>query len=55
MTNGSGSDAESVVRGIKRRTRTKYSSEEKVHIVLERLRGEGNRSALDYERDISVD
>jgi len=31
---------ESVVREIKRRTRKKYSSEEKIRIVLEGLRGE---------------
>ncbi len=34
------SDPESVVRQIKRRTRKKYSSEEKIRIVLEGLRGE---------------
>jgi transposase len=33
-------DSESVVREIKRRTRKKYSSEEKIRIVLEGLRGE---------------
>jgi transposase len=33
-------DAESIVRDIKRRTRRKYSSEEKIRIVLEGLRGE---------------
>lgn len=33
-------DAESVVRDIKRKTRKKYSSEEKIRIVLEGLRGE---------------
>jgi transposase len=32
--------AEGVVREIKRRTRKKYSSEEKIRIVLEGLRGE---------------
>ncbi len=32
--------AEAVVREIKRRTRRKYSSEEKIRIVLEGLRGE---------------
>ena len=31
---------EAVVRDIKRRTRRKYSSEEKIRIVLEGLRGE---------------
>jgi transposase len=33
-------DSESIVREIKRRTRKKYSSEEKIRIVLEGLRGE---------------
>ena len=33
-------DAESIVRDIKRKTRRKYSSEEKIRIVLEGLRGE---------------
>lgn len=32
--------AESVVRDIKRKTRKKYSTEEKIRIVLEGLRGE---------------
>ena len=34
------SDPEAVVREIKRKTRKKYSSEEKIRIVLEGLRGE---------------
>ena len=33
-------DAGSVVREIRRKTRRKYSSEEKIRIVLEGLRGE---------------
>jgi transposase len=33
-------DPESIVREIKRKTRRKYSSEEKIRIVLEGLRGE---------------
>jgi len=33
-------DPESVVREIKRKTRRKYSAEEKIRIVLEGLRGE---------------
>ena len=32
--------SESVVKDIRRRTRTKYSSEEKIRIVLEGIRGE---------------
>ena len=39
-------DAESVVREIKRRTRRKYSSEEKIRIVLEGLRGEASIAEL---------
>ena len=38
--------SESVVREIKRRTRRKYSSEEKITIVLEGLRGEESISAI---------
>jgi len=37
---------ESIVREIKRRTRKKYSSEEKIRIVLEGLRGEVSISEL---------
>ena len=32
--------SESIVKDIRRRTRKKYSSEEKIRIVLEGLRGE---------------
>jgi transposase len=32
--------AESVVRQIRRKTRRKYSAEEKIRVVLEGLRGE---------------
>ncbi len=32
--------SESVVKDIRRRIRTKYSSEEKIRIVLEGIRGE---------------
>ena len=37
---GEKEDAGSVVRDIKRRTRKKYSTEEKIRIVLEGLKGE---------------
>jgi len=37
---------ESIVKQIKRRTRKKYSSEEKIRIVLEGLRGEDSISAI---------
>jgi transposase len=39
-------DSESIVRDIKRQTRKKYSSEEKIRIVLEGLRGETGISEL---------
>ena len=39
-------DPESVVREIKRKTRRKFSSEEKIRIVLEGLRGEESISEL---------
>ena len=38
--------AESVVREIRRQTRKKYSSEEKIRIVLEGLRGEDSIAAI---------
>lgn len=38
--------AEKVVRDIRRRTRREYSSEEKIRIVLEGLRGEESIAAL---------
>jgi len=37
---------ESVVREIRRKTRRKYSSEEKIRIVLEGLRGEESIAEL---------
>jgi transposase len=40
MAEETGSSVESTVREIHRRTRKKYSAEEKVRIVLEGLRGE---------------
>ena len=44
---------ESVVREIKRRTRKKYSSEEKIQIVLEGLRGEESIAAICRRESIS--
>jgi len=38
--------AESVVKDIRRRTRRKFSSEEKIRIVLEGLRGEDSIAAI---------
>jgi transposase len=38
--------AESVVREIRRKTRKKYSAEEKIRIVLEGLRGEESVAAI---------
>ena len=39
-------DSEAVVREIKRRTRKKYSTEEKIRIVLDGLRGESSIAEL---------
>jgi transposase len=39
-------DSESVVREIRRKTRKKYSSEEKIRIVLEGLRGEDSIASI---------
>lgn len=38
--NSSENSSESIIRDIKRRTKKRYSSEEKIRIVLEGLRGE---------------
>ena len=38
--------SESIVKDIRRRTRTKYSSEEKIRIVLQGIRGEGSIANL---------
>jgi transposase len=46
-------DAESTIRNIKRRTRTRYSSEEKIRIVIEGLRGEESIAALCRKEGIS--
>ena len=46
MTKGRERNPESVVREIRRKTRKKYSAEEKIRIVLESLRGEESISAL---------
>ena len=44
---------ESVVREIRRKTRKKYSSEEKVRIVLEGLRGESSITELSRREGIN--
>jgi transposase len=46
-------DPESVVREIKRKTRRKFSSEEKIRIVLEGLRGEESIAELCRRERIS--
>ena len=43
---GRTNSSESIVRDIKRRTRKKYSAEEKIRIVLEGLRGEDSIAAI---------
>jgi transposase len=45
--------AESIVREIRRKTRKKYSAEEKIRIVLEGLRGEESISSLCRREGIS--
>ncbi len=47
------SDPEAVVREIRRKTRRKFSSEEKIRIVLEGLRGEDSIAALCRREGIS--
>jgi len=44
---------ESVVREIRRRTRKKYTSEEKIRIVLDGMRGEESISAICRREGIS--
>lgn len=51
MTNNKSS--ESIVREIKRKTRRKYSSEEKIQIVIEGLRGEDSIAAICRREGIS--
>ena len=46
MTNQKKQTSEAAVREIRRRTRRKFSPEEKIRIVLEGLRGEQNVSDL---------
>jgi len=46
MTSGTRSTAEKVVKDIRRRTRRQHSSEEKIRIVLDGLRGEDSISEL---------
>ncbi len=45
--------AESYVRDVKRRTRRKFSTEEKIKIVIEGLRGEQSFASLCRREEIS--
>lgn len=45
--------SESIIRDIKRRTRKKYNSEEKIRIVLEGLRGEASIAEICRREGIS--
>ena len=47
------SNTESIVRDIKRKTRKKYTAEEKIRIVLEGLRGEESITAICRREGIS--
>jgi transposase len=40
MAKGAGESAEKVVKDIRRKTRRRFSAEEKIRILLEGLRGE---------------
>ena len=51
MSRGSG--AEKTVREIRRRTRRKFTSEEKIRIVIEGMRGEESMAALCRREGIS--
>ena len=46
MENVNRPDSESFIKGIKRRTRRKYSPEEKIRVVLAGMRGEDSVSAI---------
>ncbi len=46
-------DPESVIRDIKRKTRKKYISEEKIPIVLEGMRGEESIAAIRRRESIN--
>jgi transposase len=46
MTKNNNQSPESVVREIRRKTRKKYSAEEKIRIVLEGLKGEDSIAAI---------
>ena len=50
---GRSSSTESVVREIRRRTRKKYTAEEKIRIVLEGLRGEESIATVCRREGIS--
>lgn len=45
-SNSNSSSSEALIRGIKRRAKKKYSSEEKIRIVLEGMRGEASIAEL---------
>ena len=46
MAKGAGESAEKVVKDIRRKTRRRFSAEEKIRIVLEGLRGEESIATL---------
>jgi transposase len=53
MTGKRSSDPESVVREIRRKTRRKFSADEKIRIALEGLRGESSIAELCRREGIS--
>ena len=46
-------NSEAIVRDIKRKTRKRYNAEEKIHIVLDGLRGEESIAAICRREGIS--
>ena len=46
MAKGAGESAENVIKDIRRKTRRRFSAEEKIRIVLEGLRGEESVATL---------
>jgi transposase len=52
MTEKKGASPEAIIRDIKRKTRRKFTAEEKIRIVLEGLRGEASISDLCWKGGI---
>jgi len=55
MAKGAGESAEKIVKDIRRKTRRRFSAEEKIRIVLEGLRGEESIATLCRREGIVTD